>query len=324
MTDPATQLGITSAAIAGDAGSLYRIVSHLMEEGADLDSVLFDHLIPAERGLGDRWQSGDYSVAEEHAATATIETVVSLLSGMFDQPPEGRQVVVASVQGDGHSLPGRALSASLLYNGYRTTFLGSNVVASDLGSFLEAEGSDLAILSCAMTAHLMGAYESIAAAREAGVPVIAGGNAFGADGGRALKMGANAWASDLREAISLVDQQLSSPRPPAPLPEVGSELADLIDRTPALAAEAFSRIDRESDSGFDGRWLDEIDILLGSIQAAMLLSDDSIVRDVVAWQRHILEVHGYSPTAVTSALHSALETSSPAAAELLYAALATG
>jgi methanogenic corrinoid protein MtbC1 len=157
---PEIELALISSAMSGDAGKLYRIASNLMEEGVAFESVLFDYLIAAEKSVGQRWAQGDYLVSEEHAVTASIETVISLLIGMFDQPEEGPLVVVATAEGDEHSLPARAAAAHLVYLGYRTTFLGANVPGDDLRDFLESEPPAVLVLSVAMTTHLLGAGRS--------------------------------------------------------------------------------------------------------------------------------------------------------------------
>src|SRR5690606_41653597 len=75
------RLAAGAAAIAGDAATLYHVVSGLMGDGVPFETVLFDVRVPPEREVGDRWQFGDFLLAEEHAATATLEMVVSLMAG---------------------------------------------------------------------------------------------------------------------------------------------------------------------------------------------------------------------------------------------------
>ena len=168
-------------------------------------------------------KQADYLVAEEHAATAAIETVISLLSGMFDQPADGTYVVVATAEGDDHSLPARAVAAHLLFLGFRTTFLGANVPGADLREFLETEPPAALVLSCAMTTHLIGALAVINAAHSVGVPVLAGGKAFGPDGEWAQTLGADRWVRSLDEVAPTLD-------------EWASGAAELTDRTHGAAA----------------------------------------------------------------------------------------
>lgn len=320
----AIQLGITSAAISGDAGTLYRIASNLMEEGVAFDSLLFDYLLPAERAVGDRWEQGDYLISEEHAATAAIETVISLLVGMFDQPDEASHVVIAAAQGDDHSLPGRAISAHLLFSGYRTTFLGANVLAIDLAEFLEAERPDILVLSCTMSSHLLGAHASIGAAKDAGVPVVVGGRAFGSDETRARALGADAWSATIGEVLGEVERLISTgstARPAAELsPELESLLADEID----VIADAHRRVMDQVDEKRDRRWLDEVSILLGAVEGAMLIGEDDVLTETLRWQRSIMSTHGYRTDLVASAVHSALEERSESAAAVLGRNLLSG
>lgn len=313
----AVQLGITSAAISGDAGTVYRIASKLMEEGVPFDSLLFDHLLPAERAVGHRWQEGDYLISEEHAATAAIETVISLLVGMFDQPEGGSHVVIAAAQGDDHSLPGRAVSAHLLYSGYRTTFLGANVLATDLAEFLESEQPDVMVLSCTMSSHLVGAHASISAAKKAAVPVVVGGRAFGDDDTRAASLGADAWSATLVEVLGKVESLLGDGVAGSPVVLLPSEVESLIGDEIEVIAEAHRRLRAEADVGPDRRWLDEISILLGATQGAMLTGDENVLDETLRWQRGVLTNHGYRSDLVAGSLVAALAGISSKAADLL-------
>ena len=161
----AIQLAITSSALEGDAAAIYHMISDLMGDGVPFDAILLEVLSPVQNGLGERWRTGDYLISEEHAATSAIETVVSLLAGSFEQPEDAKRVVIACVEGDDHSLPGRFLNALLLYRGFRTTYLGATMPADDLEKFLVEDPPDAVALTCAMTTHLPGALASIAAIR---------------------------------------------------------------------------------------------------------------------------------------------------------------
>lgn len=313
----AIQLGITSAAISGDAGTLYRVASKLMEEGVGFDSLLFDYLLPAERALGHRWEQGDYLISEEHAATAAIETVISLLVGMFDQPEDGSHIVIAAAQGDDHSLPGRAISAHLLFNGYRTTFLGGNVPATDLAEFLEAERPDVLVLSCTMSSHLMGAHASIAAAKDAGVPVVVGGRAFGGDETRARSLGADAWSGTLTEVLDRVEDLVASGATPTAAVVPSPELEKLLSEEIEIIADAHRRLREKVEGRTDRRWLDELSILLGAVQGAMLTGEDDVLTETLRWQRAIMATHGYQADLVSGSLHEALAGRFPVAATIL-------
>jgi methanogenic corrinoid protein MtbC1 len=315
---PEVELALTSTALAGDAGGLYRLATDLMDNGVPFDSLLFDYLIPTEKAVGKRWEQGDYLVAEEHAVTAAIETVISLLTGMFDQPEGAPLIVVATAEGDDHSLPARAAAAHLLYLGYRTSFLGANVPGDDLREFLQIETPSSLVLSAAMTIHLLGARAVIEAAHSVGVPVVAGGKAFGDDGAWAEAVGADAWVGSLRDVSDAVDQLIG--RDDTTLREpvsVTQDLKDLIAIRSALLAEAEDELAGTSDGPVSKRLRDELELLLSAVEGALLTNDDKVVTDMLAWQQNALQAHDYDGSVVAEALQIALDASETTAGDLL-------
>lgn len=198
-------LGIRSAVLAGDPGLAYTLISEMMAAGTPMDEVLFDVLAPIQRDLGTRWLETDYRIAQEHAASAAVETVVSLLAGAFEVPIEATHVVVACAEGENHSLPARMVSAHLTYAGLRPTFLGATLPAYDLGAYLEEEAPSALVLSCTAAQNLIGARDCVQAAHAAGVPVITGGRAFGIDRTRSDRIGADEWVADPRTIPELIE-----------------------------------------------------------------------------------------------------------------------
>jgi methanogenic corrinoid protein MtbC1 len=312
------RLAASVAAIAGDPGTLYHLVSGLMDEGMSFDAVLFDVLVPLQQDVGTRWQTGDYLVSEEHAATATVETVVSLLAGAFDQPTDARHVVVVAAEGDHHSLPARLVATYLVFLGYRTTFLGANVLAADLGEYLEVEPPEALVISCAMTGHLLGARATIRAGHSAGTPVIVGGGGFGASGEWTESVGADAWAANPRQVPEILDSW--SPDPAAAEARAldpSPELTDLIGKRATVLASAQSLLAAGSVQ-VDARARDELSILQGAVEASLLVRDDRPVMDTLAWQRATLAAHRLSlAEAIAHALEKALADSHPEAAGVL-------
>lgn len=320
---PAARLAATAAALNGDSGTLYHLVSGLMGEGVSFDTILFDLLVPAEQDVGARWQRGDYLVSEEHAATATMETVVALLAGSFDQPRDGMQVVVAAAEGDYHSLPPRLIAAYLLSLGYRTTFLGANVLATDLGEFLAMESPDALVLSCAMTNHLVGARAAIRASHAASVPVIVGGNAFGQTGVRPRVLGADAWASSPRDLPEILSSWSPDPET-AEMQAVdpSHELTELLRQRAQVTAIAQREMAFLSTNNGHARQADEISLLLGAVEASMLIDDDQVIVEMLRWQETTLTAHGHDThNRIATSLRAALAEVSPSAEQALARAM---
>ncbi len=307
------QLAVTSALLSGDSGALYRIAAGLLDEGVPIETVLFDFLVAAGDQVGARWQSGDYLIAEEHVATATIETVVSLLMGSLDQPTEGAHIIVSVAEGDDHSLLSRALAAYFLFLEYRTTYVGANVVSSDLHHYLRSEGPEALVLSCAMTTHLFGARSAIRASHEAGVPVLTGGRGFGQNGVWATLLGADAWSSSPHGAPSIIETwtpDIDSAESRAMQPS--ADLLQALDSRSAILATAQTELRRRLPGEMDRRLAEGLDLLLGAALAAELVDDSVVLREMLQWQRSMLSAQGLDPgDQVSGSMRKALNDSLP-------------
>jgi DNA-binding transcriptional MerR regulator len=94
----------------------------------------YDSVIaPALRRIGDLWQSGELSVASEHAASHIVSDLLSTLLRLATPPPPAPTVVLACFDEEQHELGllGFALHAASW--GYRPLFLGARVPPCALG-----------------------------------------------------------------------------------------------------------------------------------------------------------------------------------------------
>lgn len=310
------RLAVTTALLEGDSGSAFTMVRNLLEQGVPFDVVLFDVVAAAHADFGTRWQQNDYQIADEHAATGAVETLVALLAGSFDLPEDGDRVVVAAAEGDHHALPARLAAAYLLALGYRVLYLGSNMEATDLAAYLREESPQALILSCAMSTLLPGARASVRAAHDAGVPVLAGGAGFGPDGLWAYAIGADAWVASPRE----IDDVLTTWEPNIEtaeelIPSLPAELGLISGRRQSVLAAAIGHLNEPPR-----RLFGELDLLLAAVEATLLVDDPTVLSRFVAWQVAVLESHGFSEETATRlrrAISAGLRDVAPVAAGLL-------
>jgi len=181
-----------------DAASATDFVLEMFDEGTPVQQITGEVLGPAQVRVGELWQQGDWSVADEHAATAVTEAAVLAL-GHAARPramAEQRHIVVACVEGEWHTLPARMAAVAGANPGTRVTVLGPSLPADQLARRLSSGDVDLLALSCTMPTNLLGASRCIEAAHEHGVPVLVGGRAFGDTPLRAHALGADSWSND--------------------------------------------------------------------------------------------------------------------------------
>ncbi|GAB3808452.1 anti-sigma factor antagonist [Micromonospora zhanjiangensis] len=79
----------------------------LLADGVPAEDVLLGLIVPAQEQVGRWWQSNEWSVAQEHAATHISERVVAAVSSYAGPRPNRGRVVVACMDGEWHALPPR-------------------------------------------------------------------------------------------------------------------------------------------------------------------------------------------------------------------------
>lgn len=123
------------AVVAGFAGESFAEL---------LDSIYF----PILRDLGDGWETGRYTVAQEHFASAYIrERMTRMLINLGCGPAGGPRVVMACYPDDPHELGLLGLSIRFALAGWRSVFLGAKMPEADLVDFLQGHPAQLLCVS---------------------------------------------------------------------------------------------------------------------------------------------------------------------------------
>ncbi len=323
----AARVGLVAALADGDSGLAYRLVLDLMSEGVPMATVIDQVLAPIQRDAGQRWEAGEVSISEEHAATTAVETLVAMLAGAFEQPVVADLIVVACAEGETHTLPARMAAALLLYEGYHTVFLGTSVPAEDLAGYLQAADATALVVSCTRTANLLGARACIAAAHRAGVPVVVGGRAFGDDDRIAAQLGADARVARLPELRDLLATWEPDPvASEGAARTVGNEVDALLAERTSIAASFRTSITDVADiDPMALRVLEQsADELVATLAVSRYLDDEQVLAEHVRWVADLADQRGgrvVAPDRVVDALTRAVETNDPAMAT--FAATAT-
>jgi DNA-binding transcriptional MerR regulator len=109
-----------------------------------IDEVYF----PLLRELGDRWEAGEASVAQEHFITAFVrDQLVAMLLRVGAGRPLGPRVACVTFPGEKHELALLALAVHLSLQGCRVTYLCADLPAKELGRFIEQTKPDWVCVS---------------------------------------------------------------------------------------------------------------------------------------------------------------------------------
>ncbi|MGZ0148186.1 cobalamin B12-binding domain-containing protein [Kribbella sp. WER1] len=281
-----------------DAAGAIAVVDSALGSGADPIALLTDVVGPAQRAVGDRWQRGEWSVAEEHAATAVaMSATESIAREVRRTPTERGRVVVACAEREWHALAAMMIDCALRSDGWDTTLLGASTPALRLSQYLQDLGPDALAVSCSVLGSLPTTRRFIEAARAAGIPVLVGGPAFGTDDLRARSLGATAWAADARQAIAAMRTLPPVVAAAEPLPEdAAAEQAALELAHPALIAELPASWPGPEYALDPSLAKDCVEQLLHAVWAALITTDPRPISQTARWIAALLDFRGLPPT----------------------------
>lgn len=338
MTNTADLTGqrdrLWAAVSGGEEHAATEVVVAAVEAGTDVEAVLLDVVAPVQAKVGAEWAANRITVAQEHTATAINDRVIAALAlhPASRRTPSLGHVAVACVDGEWHALPARLLAEVLRLRGWRVDFLGAQVPTPHLIAHLHQRGPDALALSSSIPTRLPTAHATISACQSTGIPVVAGGAAFGVDGRYARLLGADAWAPDARAAADLLADGLARIDPAAANQPV-DDLPHLADQEYTLVTRSTSQLvkqvvaDLPEWAGYDDRQrqhaAEDIVRTVEFLATALYVDDDTLFTEHVRWSAAILAARGVGTSVIETGLRSlcAQMTDFPRAKRMLVSAV---
>lgn len=147
-----------------------------------VEAVLASVLLPYLAELGERWSTGDATVAQEHFASNLIRGRLLGIGRGWDSG-EGPRAVLACAPGELHDLALIAFALTLHRRGWRITYLGPDTPIESLVDTVERLSPDLVVVSATTRRRLTPLVDALSAlGRKTKVAVAGAGAAGGVDG----------------------------------------------------------------------------------------------------------------------------------------------
>jgi DNA-binding transcriptional MerR regulator len=127
-----------------------------------LDTFLADVILPCLREIGDRWEAGELSVAQEHFAANVIRGRLLALARGWGQG-QGLRAVLACAPGEQHDLALICFGLALRQRGWTITFLGSSTPFDTLAETAAALDPELVLVTATSGERLRGSTEALKA-----------------------------------------------------------------------------------------------------------------------------------------------------------------
>jgi DNA-binding transcriptional MerR regulator len=145
-TAPADAKDELAAAFAAfDEARAHALLDSLLAT-ATIDSVLAVVVIPFLHELGERWERGDASIAEEHFASAVLRGRLLGLARGWGRSL-GPSVVLACAPGEQHDLALIAFGLALRARGWRIVYLGADTPLTSVVDAAKASDAVFAVVS---------------------------------------------------------------------------------------------------------------------------------------------------------------------------------
>jgi excisionase family DNA binding protein len=182
--------------LAGDNSGTWWLVKSQLDGGLDPAGVLNELIVPALRSIGERWASGDISVADEHRATAVAQRLIGHLGLQFGRRGKSRgAVALAAPSGDLHMLPIAIVADLLRWHAFEVLELGANTPADALADAVAHQDRLLAVGIVSTTpgleAEVAASVRSVRAAVP-DIPIFLGGPGIHSEA-QALELGGDVW-----------------------------------------------------------------------------------------------------------------------------------
>lgn len=167
LTEDAAET-VSSPAPVADASELAAALDRFDEVGAQqaldrlfatltLEVVLRDVLLPYLHDLGERWESGEASIAQEHFASNLLRGRLTALARDWDRGG-GPRALLACVEGERHDLPLVGLGLALRDRGWRISYLGADTPVASVVEAARALSPDAVVVS----GTVPGAFDAVA------------------------------------------------------------------------------------------------------------------------------------------------------------------
>lgn len=322
-----------SEAYDGQGRAGVRLALGLLDAGVPSDDVIVGLLAAAQLEVGERWLKNEWSVADEHLATGVAQKALDAVADSLELPPPHGLVVVACAPGDWHSLPAQMFAELLRSRGFAVAFLGASTPVEHAEALLERDRPHALAVSCSLPLALRGLMTMTEAAHRHGVPVIAGGRALGRDSRRALRLGADAWASGIDDAAEILRNWHDQPPAVSSVRTASDPAIEALEiQAAAIALDAFDVLVASvaQMAGYDDRQVartkEDLVFIVQFVAAARLVDDPSVLTDFVGWLRGLLAARGVPASALDAgimALAPLMAQVDPDAGRMAVAAVAT-
>lgn len=186
-----------------------KVVEQALDQNISANRIYLDIFQNTAYEIGRKWQRNEFSVAQEHLATAIIEREMSDLRPYFKPVRErAKKMVLGAVDKELHRVGMRMVADFFEQDGWEVYYLGATVPTDTFLSIARDFHADLIGLSAQMVYHLPAVMEFIKEADRrgmGGIPILAGGYPFVQNPTLYQNLGVRFGGANAQEALEIAN-----------------------------------------------------------------------------------------------------------------------
>ncbi|KAA3627879.1 MAG: MerR family transcriptional regulator [Proteobacteria bacterium] len=178
-----------------------------------IDMVTQRLIIPLLRTLGERWESSDGSVAEEHLFGSYLRNKLGARFHHRVRRGHGPKIIAACLPGEHHEVGLMLFCLSAIERDYRLILLGADLPLEELPAVVQRTGARAIVLSGSIKPSRTVLQEQMTRLHEqVNVPIFVGGETSISHSDAIVRSGAIPVGKDITHALRQLDDSLK-PRP---------------------------------------------------------------------------------------------------------------
>ncbi len=204
----ATRAVFVQTILSGRRKEAVRIASDALRAGTSITDLYSGVFQAALYEIGEGWETGRLTVAQEHMATATVQYVLAQIYARLPLPERTcGNAIVTGVEGELHQVGANIVADILESNGWNVRFLGTNMPHRDIVAAIEEHEATLVGISATMLFNLprvRSLIEDIRGTLRVCAPrIVVGGGAFRSCASFSEELGVDGPGRDVADALRL-------------------------------------------------------------------------------------------------------------------------
>lgn len=198
----------TEYLLKGETRSANQLIIDALDKGMSIEDVYLNIFQYSQYEIGRLWQINKISVAQEHFCTAATQKIMAqLYPSVLSDKVHKHSIIATCVGNELHEMGIRMVADFFEMNGWNTSYFGASTPSDSVLKFLKENHTDVILLSATLTPHLSFLYDLIQLIKryqpDNKLRIIVGGYPFNLDKELWTKMGADGYAADAKEAVSI-------------------------------------------------------------------------------------------------------------------------